>query len=694
MITNQLINPRNIVVAGASENTEKPGGNIILNLLKHGFGGDIYALNRKQISIPGVTHVYQVDEIKENVDLAILAIPAAACIEVTKELIAKGARAFIVFSAGFSEAGEAGIQLELELVKLVNDAGATLIGPNCIGVINETYKGVFTTPIPEYDPQGCELISSSGATAVFIMEKAILNGLRFSNIYSIGNAAQTGVEDILEYMDLTFDPDKSPRVKLLYLESIKYPYKFLRHATSLIKKGCKIAAIKSGFSEAGGRAASSHTGALATSDTVIRALFKKAGVVYCSGREELIAVASVFQTSTHVGRNFAIITHAGGSAVMLTDALSSGGLNVPELTTEETEDLLKKLNPGSSVANPIDFLATGNAKQLGEIIDFCDKNPKIDGMIVVFGSSGLFNVRDVYAMLEKKMNECDLPIYPVLPSPVNAKEEIKTFLESGRVIFPDEVTLGKALVQVHNTMEFTGGNPEMPAMDLIKIREIINAAKDGFLNSTETEKLMEAAGIPVANQLVCKNLEDIKVSQKRLQFPVVMKVIGPVHKTEVNGVRLSISSLEEMEKTFQELMQIPAATGVLVQEMLEGEELYAGTVRQGDFGHLIFCGFGGIFLEILNDTSYALAPLGEAEVNQMIESLKGYPLFEGFRGRPKLAKEKFVDIVIRLAALVHLAPEISEADLNPLIANEKDVKAVDVRVFIDRSLYKMELFLK
>lgn len=685
MITNQLVNPKNIVIAGASENPEKPGGKILQNLLEHHYRGTIYALNKKEISVAGVTHVFDVADIPKPVDLGILAIPAVACINVAKEMIAKGAKAFIVFSAGFSEAGEQGIALEKKLVQLINDAGATLIGPNCIGVINETYKGVFTSPIPEYDPKGCELISSSGATAVFIMEKAILNGLRFSNIYSIGNAAQTGVEDILEFMDDTFDPDKSPKVKLLYLESIKYPYKFLRHATSLIKKGCKIAAIKSGYSEAGGRAASSHTGALATSDTVIRALFKKAGVVYCSGREELIAVASVFQTSTDVGKNFAIITHAGGSAVMLTDALSSGGLNVPELTQEETSELLKKLNPGSSAANPIDFLATGNAEQLGEIIDFCDKNPKIDGMIVVFGSSGLFNVRDVYNMLEKKMNACDLPIYPVLPSPVNAKEEIKTFLHSGHVIFPDEVTLGKALVQVHHTKLTAGGKPDMPLMDLISIREIINSAKDGFLNTTDTEKLMDAAGIPVAKQLICSQSEDLQQISTNIKFPVVMKVIGPVHKTEVQGVRLNIHDKETMKSTFDDLMQIPSATGVLVQEMISGEELYAGTIKQGDFGHLIFCGFGGIFLEILNDTSYALAPLGETEVAQMIRSLKGYPLFDGFRGRPKLAKEKFMDIVIRLAALVYLAPEISEADLNPLIANEHDVKAVDVRIFIKHS---------
>ena len=253
MINPQLISPRNIIVVGASENEEKPGGKILRNLLDGGYQGDIYALNRKEVSIAGTQYVSSVQDLGSVVDLAFIAIPAAASLPVIKDLADRGTKAFIIFSAGFSEAGEEGVQLEKELLKIINDSNSTLIGPNCVGVINETYKGVFTSPIPEYDPLGCEFISSSGATAVFLMESAILNGLRFSNVYSIGNASHTGVEEILEYMDQTFDPEKSPRVKLLYLESIKHPFKFLKHATSLIKKGCKIAAIKSGYSEAGGQ---------------------------------------------------------------------------------------------------------------------------------------------------------------------------------------------------------------------------------------------------------------------------------------------------------------------------------------------------------------------------------------------------------------------------------------------------------
>ncbi|PWH85100.1 acetate--CoA ligase family protein [Brumimicrobium oceani] len=684
MINSQLISPRNIIVVGASMNEQKPGGKVILNLLEGGFTGEIYALNKKPIDIQGVTHVEEVQNLTETVDLAILAVPAKVCVKIIKELIETGTKAFIIYSAGFSEAGEEGIQLEKELLALIENANASLIGPNCIGVINENYKGVFTSPIPEYDPQGCELISSSGATAVFFMEAAILNGLRFSNIYSIGNASHIGVEEVLEHMDQNFDPETSPKVKLLYLEQIKHPFKFLKHATSLIKKGCKIAAIKSGYSEAGGRAASSHTGALATSDTVVRALFQKAGIVYCSSREELIAVASVFQTKPLKGKNIAIITHAGGSAVMLTDALSSKGMQIPQLDAKDTAELLKQLHPGSSVDNPIDFLATGNAKQLGLIIDFCDQHPQIDGMVVVFGSPGLFNVKDVYEVLEEKMKSCKHPIYPVLPSVMNAKNEIQSFLKNGRVNFADEVVLGNALAHVYSMPKSDYFDVELPKMDIVSIRGIINASKNGFLNANDAADLMKAAGVPIAQQFTCKSSQELKTIQKSIQFPLVMKVVGPVHKTEVKGVRLNISSPAEMETAFEELMAIPKATSVLVQEMIKGEELFVGSIKQGEFGHLVIFGFGGIFLELLNDTVYALAPLEKHEVKNMIRSLKGYPIIEGYRGNPPLDEERFIDIIVRVGALVHIAPEILELDLNPLLATKNSVKAVDIRVRIEK----------
>lgn len=678
MIVNQLIKPNSIVVVGASENSAKPGGKVLRNLIDHRFNGKVYGINPGELTIQGMIHLKSAAELS-SADLAILAIPAALCIETVRELLTKDVKAFILFSAGFSEVGEDGAALEQELVQIIRNAGATLIGPNCIGVIQESYKGVFTCPIPDYHPNGCELISSSGATAVFILEAAAFTGLRFSNVYSIGNGAQIGVEEILEYMDESYT-EESPKVKLLYLEEIRNPFKFIRHATSLVKKGCHLAAIKSGHSEAGSRAALSHTGAMATSDAVVRALFRKCGIVYCSGREELISVGGIFQTGVMSGERLAIITHAGGSAVMLTDALASGGLSVPHIGKERAGKLLEQLHPGSSVENPIDFLATGTAVQLGEIIDFCESSDVIDAMIVVFGSPGLMNVREVYDVLLQKMAECSKPIYPVLPSVVNAAKEIRHFLSKGKINFPDEVVLGHAISQVAVTHGSRFNHTRLPEMDYVQIRSVINAAPVGLLDPKLSEELMFAAGIDVVPQKSCTTETELLRALTVIGFPLVMKVNGPVHKTEVNGVRLNIQSEDHAKQVFQELMVLPEARGVLLQEMIRGEELYCGAVHQGEFGHLVMCGAGGILLELLGDTASGLAPLSRQEASEMIRSLKAYPLFKGYRNRPALDEDAFRDIVCRVAALVHICPEISELDINPVIALGKKMYAVDVRI--------------
>lgn len=683
LINQQLLTPTSIAVIGASEDTSKPGGKVLINLIEGGFEGILYAVNTKSIQVPGVVSVTSLEELP-SVDLAILSIPAIACVEVVSQLLQKGVKAFIVFSAGFGEAGEEGKKREERLLEMVNKAGATLIGTNCIGIINQYYKGVFTSPVPNYDPQGCELISSSGATAVFIMEAAMSTGLRFSNIYSIGNATQTGVEELLEYMDKHFDAN-SPKVKLLYLEHIRNPFKFMKHASSLIRKGCRIAAIKSGFSEAGSRAASSHTGALATSDQVVRALFKKAGIVYCSGRDELITTGCVFQSKQMNGDRIAIITHAGGSAVMLTDALSSQGLKVPPIPAEDAAALLTKLHPGSSVANPIDFLATGTAEQLREIIDFCDRYDGFDAMIVVFGSPGLFNnVHDVYQVIHDKMLTCKKPIFPVLPSLINAKKEIETFLSYGHVNFPDEVVLGKALPHIYFNPEPTFGMTHLATMETATIRSIISQSSNGYLNPDETRDLLSAAGITMVRSAVCPNLESLKKQLAHFDFPVVLKVVGPVHKTEVGGVSLNLLNEESVITEFGRLMQISGAQSVLMQEMKHGEELFVGAVKQGLFGHLVLCGLGGVLLEVLNDVANGLAPLSHKEATQMVHSLKGYRIISGYRNREGVNEELFIDTVVRIASLVHLAPEIVELDINPFKGNMTELVAVDARIRIEK----------
>lgn len=311
MITNQLLHPTSIVVVGASIIYISPGA-ILRNLIHGGYTGELRAVNPKEKQVQGVEAYSDVKDIPAT-DLAILAIPAKLCPDAVETLASeKDVRAFIILSAGFGEETHEGALLEDRILEIVNRYGAALIGPNCIGLMNTWHHSVFSQPIPELNPKGVDLISSSGATAVFILESAVTKGLQFNSVWSVGNAKQIGVEDVLEYMDANFQPDKDSKLKLLYIENIADPDRLLFHASSLIRKGCRIAAIKAGSSESGSRAASSHTGAIASSDSAVEALFRKAGIVRCYSREELTTAGCIFTLPELKGKNFAIVTHAGG----------------------------------------------------------------------------------------------------------------------------------------------------------------------------------------------------------------------------------------------------------------------------------------------------------------------------------------------------------------------------------------------
>lgn len=683
MIRQELINPKSIVVVGASNNVQKPGGKILKNIIDHKYKGQLFVVNPGADIVQGIKSYSSVDEIPENIDLAILAIASHLCPDAVDILAnKKGVKAFIIISAGFAEESKEGAMLEKRIVDTINSVNGSLIGPNCTGVFNTNYAGIFTTPIPEPNPQGCDFITASGATGVFIVDLCIVRGLPFSSIYSVGNSAQLGVEDILEYMDETFDPLTSSKVKLLYMENVKKPQKLLKHAQSLISKGCKIAAIKAGYSEAGSRAAASHTGAMITADIGVDALFKKAGIVRCYGRDDLVTVASIFMHKELTGKRLAIITHAGGPAVMLTDALSHSNLEIPPLKGEKAQELLSYLFPGSSVNNPIDFLATGTAEQLGIILDYCENEfDDIDGMVVIFGSPGLFPIFDVYNVLHEKMLTCKKPIYPILPCEIEVGEEVKNFISKGHVRFPDEVLFARGLISVFNTPK-PQLNIALPEIDKNTIRNVIDNSDDGFLPPVMVSQLLDAAGIPRAKEIVVSNIQEIDSALREISYPLVMKVVGPIHKTDVGGVVLNVETKEQLLSEFARLMKIQDAKGVLLQPMLSGLELFIGGKKEGDFGHLVTAGLGGIFVEVLKDIQTALSPITFDEALTMIHNLKGYKLVKGVRGSKGVDENVFANIIQRVSALMTIAPEIAEMDINPLLGDGSNVITVDARINI------------
>ena len=615
-----------------------------------------------------------------------LAIPAAACPDAVDVLVEKGVKAFIILSAGFGEETHEGALLEERILRTVNDHHAALVGPNCIGLLTTWHHSVFSQPIPQLHPQGVDLISSSGATAVFILESAVTKGLQFNSVWSVGNATQIGVEDVLQYLDEHFDPEHDSRIKLLYIESIGDPDRLLFHASSLIRKGCRIAAIKAGSSESGSRAASSHTGAIASSDSAVEALFRKAGIVRCFSREELTTVGCVFTLPELKGRNFAIVTHAGGPGVMLTDALSKGGLNVPKLEGPLVDELKAQLYPGAAVGNPIDILATGTPEHLALCLDYCEeKFDNIDAVLAIFGTPGLVTMYKMYDVLHEKMQHCRKPIFPILPSVNTAGPEVADFLAKGHVNFADEVTLGTALTRVLNAPRPANNEIELFGVDVPRIRRIIDSIQeDGYIPPYQVQALLRSAGIPVVDEFVSVKKEEVLAFARRTEFPVVAKVVGPVHKSDVGGVVLNIKTEQHLALEFDRMMQIPGATAVMVQPMLKGTELFIGAKYEEKFGHVVLCGLGGIFVEVLKDVSSGLAPLSYEEAYSMIRSLRAYKIIKGTRGQKGVNEDRFAEIIVRLSTLLRFATEIKEMDINPLLATEKNVIAVDARIRIEK----------
>lgn len=684
MISDKLFNPQSIVVVGGSNDCSKPGGKVLFNLIEHGYKGQLMAVNPKEITVQGKVCFPSCHELP-IVDLAIIAV-ASKFVEETIRILAseKNCKVFILFSAGFSEIGEEGKALEKRCVKIVDEVGGTLIGPNCIGVITENFKGVFAGPIPEYDSLGCDCVSESGATMVYILEMAIPHGLKFRNIFSIGNSAQIGIEDILEYWDETFDSEKSSKIKLLYMEKVANPQRFLKHAQSLVNKGCRIAAIKSGSTEAGSRAVSSHTGSLSGSNIAVSALFRKAGVIRCSSRIELVYLAAIFTFQPLKGNNIAVITHAGGPGVMLTDVLIKGGMKVPKIEGPKADELLAQLYPGSSVANPIDFLATGTASQLGKILDYVENEfDEIDASVVVFGTTGMWKVDDVYKVLHEKMQTSKKPIFPILPSEIQAAEEVSQFHAMGHVYFTDEVSFGYVLSRVYKLQKpFT--EAEQPKINYARIRQVIDNATNGYLSPSEIEALFDAAEIKMAKQKTVSTIDEALSAATSLHFPLVMKVIGPNHKSDVGGVILNIENRSDMEFTFHKLMKIGGATSVLMQQQKSGTEVFIGASKEEPFGHVILCGLGGIFIEVFKDVSSAIAPVGKEEALSMIHHLKSYPIIKGVRGKEGVNEDLFAQSILKLSALLQAVPEIKELDINPLLGSATDLVAVDARICIER----------
>ena len=371
---------------------------------------------------------------------------------------------------------------------------------------------------------------------------------------------------------------------------------------------------------------------------------------------------------------------------MLTDALSKGGMQVPQLSGPVANELKEKLLPGSSVANPIDILATGTPENLATAIDYCEqKFDEVDAIAVIFGTPGLVQLYETYDVLHKKILECSKPIFPILPSVNTAGPEVQEFLKRGHVNFSDEVTLATALTQIMKTPAPAEQNVIINGVDVPRIRKIIDGiGTNGYIEPDLVHQLLASAGIPTVPEFVSEKKSEVLAFAEKTGFPVVAKVVGPVHKSDVGGVALNIRSKEVLSAEFDRMMHIPDATAVMVQKMIKGTELFIGAKYEPRFGHVVLCGLGGIFVEVLKDVSSGLAPLTYEEADSMIRSLRGYKILHGTRGQRGINERKYAEIIVRLSTLLRFATEIKEMDINPLLADENEVIAVDARILVEK----------
>jgi acyl-CoA synthetase (NDP forming) len=683
-IYRHLFHPGTIAVIGASNDPLKPGGRVIKNIKENGYGGRLWAVNPKTRDILGLPTYASIEALPAAPDLAIVAIPSALVLPAVEALARSGTGALIVLTAGFGEKDEAGKLAEQKMRHIADDAHMALIGPNCSGFLTRTYKGKFAGIIPQVPGQAVDFISGSGATVDYVMERGCSRGLSFGTVINLGNSVQMGVEDLLELHDRNYGPDCA-RILMLYLESVKNPAKLLHHARSLTRKGCALIGIKSGVTAAGERAAASHTGAMATSDTAVAALFEKAGILRVPGRGDLIDVACVLNAAKGrlKGKRACIITDAGGPGVMLCDELARQGMQLPLLQDQTRAALAEILPPESATLNPIDALPSRTAEQIKAVIQVLEKHERdrIDVIAVLTGDSGMSDNAGIYREISAAMLAGPIPVVPVLSSVTSCRSKIVDFIGRGHVYFPDEVELGRALGRVANWVAPDEDCPVPSGYDRGAVAEVLDVCR-GPLAPGQVRLILQAAGFRVPEQIEVYDEDRLVESCGQAGYPQAMKVIGPLHKTDAGGVRLGIGDAAQAMAAWKALRQIPEARGVLIQPMIGGPEVILGASREGEFGHLVMFGLGGIHAEVLQDVKFALAPLTRDESLRMIKGIRSHAVLQGVRGQAGMDIQVLADYLQRLGRLVHDFPVIREIDLNPVKGEEADLYAVDARIIV------------
>ncbi len=683
-ILDGFIAPRSIAILGASNNTEKPGGKIVENVVSKGYAGELFLINSNSPEVQGRPALGSVADLPYAPDLVFIAIPAPHVVGALEDLAEIGVRRVIILSAGFSEVSEEGRRAEERLAEIANQNGMVILGPNCLGVTSPYHAGKFAGLLPEMKLGGIDFISGSGATVDMLAEQAVRRGLVFHTFFTVGNSAQMGVTEVLGLLDQEHGEDSSKHL-MLYLEKIRNPKKLMEHARSLAQKGCVLMAVKSGVTEAGRRAAASHTGAMAADDTAVQAMFDKAGLIRLHSKLDLVdmATALTLAKGRYNGRRACVITDAGGPGVMAADELNRQGIQVPQLQAETRRKLVELLPPGAGVNNPIDFLPTRTPEQVARTLEIIaqDEADNIDYILFQVGTPGFTDNWPIYRTVIQAMDRLPLPIFASFATSISSAAALSRYLAAGKCHFEDEVSMARAVGRMVNRPPIFIPGPDPEGYDGEAAARILKDV-GGVVPPDLTRKVLRAAGLPEPGEMTLKTKEDLAGLESFAPAPWVFKVAGPLHKTELGGVAVGVGP-EAAVETFDRLMGIEGAQGVLVQETVQGPEVIMGLSRDDKFGHLVAFGLGGVLAEALGDVKFKLAPLALEEARRMIESIKALPVLRGFRGRPGMDLDRLADFLVRVSLLGRDVRAIKEMDINPLKGAERNLSAVDVRIIME-----------
>lgn len=681
-----FMEPASVAIVGASRDPAKIGSMVLHNLLRLGYTGRIYPINPQADEIEAIPAFARLTEVPDPIELAVIAVPLAHVEAVVDECIAKKVRGILLLTAGYSETGAEGREREKTLLARLRAAGIRLVGPNCFGIINTDPKVRLNTSFSPIQPLegSVGLLTQSGALGQAILDYARDLNLGLSNFVSVGNKADVSGNDLLQY----WMQDDRTNVILLYLESFGNPRKFSRIARQVARLK-PIVCVKSGRSRAGARAASSHTGSLAGSDRAAEALFRQCGVIRTNTLEELFDVATFLaHQPLPSGPRVAILTNAGGPAIMAADACEAAGLELPTLSDLTVKTLRSFLPAAASVANPVDMIASANAEQYGLAMKALLEDPKVDSVIVLFVPLLAGSREQVATAIRQAVPDgCRKPVLATFLSAQGMPPELSG-IPSYR--FPEgAVTALSRALRFARWRNRPAGKlvlfDDFDSETAMSIVESVRERGGGWLSAEEVASLLSAANIPMARSQVAESLVTALDAAGSIGYPVVLKAVGPniLHKTELGGVKLNINSDQALEDAYTELSQRlgEQMTSVLVQKSIpKGVEVLIGATLDETFGHTIAYGMGGTLVDLIQDVALRLTPLTDNDVTDMLAEVRGTRLLQGWRGAPPADQDIVREILSRLSTLLELCPEIEEVDFNPTIVLEHGATVVDARI--------------